>query len=941
MPETGDKDPSEVGSSVQGEPLKEAESRAGAQGLLREVDPGPGLSSRAREVTEEPIEEAPESSDLDTSLNAASHTEQSASSSGRDLPEPEPPSANGLAEDGKPGEQRTEHAAATEPKEHQQSSKEVGDSSSVNSGDIRAGRDAFTQGERSTIAETVYNFELREERFLSDFAAILNKRKAVDPTVLMEGIPSPIHRFDECLVDQWLTQLRLQRIIVLTCFDEGVLLSAGYQLAEQFAGSTRQIHLNRIDEERRLELTANHLADSRLIWPRPTIILAATSSFETSDFIDSIMKGDSHATGVSAQLKSTGRFLVVLASPDQTHESTYLQSISVPFLRPYLRNRFPDHFNELASAVEALHVEGRWNIHSQAFFENLRRCQNAGQLLEVIERRSAGHGFAEERCPEIASSAPLETMVLFIATFFRDLPLEDFQSLLKKLLGDKTKAKEPLPLGDSDESQHEKVEQTLLADIWTDEYVEILERCQLAVYQVGRPTDSWGHIQPQGPVVGFRDAIMRERVEAEFFSRRYLTLVQIFAEVRRLGILHSKARTLVDGICYLTERMAEADLSRYGVPVLLEVAEPIISATSAGSRAEGESFVWGRLYMILRTFLRNESLGQVVDAFLTALINQKFHTAALELVRRLRNVAEFDQISWWKQLLDRGESEAKAQTAREIVMRLEIDSSQATATLQRIAGWLPGGGENPSQSAEQANLLLHKLLIGSLWQSRSREVGTWPLHDPVLLALASSEGIDDEKGRPLISWLLHPSFLKSPGNEPGLWLNAIVHRWILDATLYKVKESESKCLVLERQCIQLAVRWKEQLKKIGGEFGGSGQARVSELAPVAIILADYALSIDQVEAEAAEHSLRQLLATTASSLTSPMLRASLRAHWSAMRNFLADLADHVQPADDKEYRRVMARLKSQSRSLARISTIFRNEVNRLSLSQEESNAPAQ
>lgn len=776
-----------------------------------------------------------------------------------------------------------------------------------------------------------------------------------DPTIPLDLLmPRPLPLATE-LVDEWYGRLGEGNLLILGCFDDQALRSAGQLVADRFGGARRYLNLDGKEIES-YDPTLDSLLHEKLPWPPHTLVVAAATTLAAQKYIDAIAKGWTTSLAAQQRLRQQERRLLLLTTPDLVPPSEALPYAAVPFLEPHLRAKFPaEKAQEWAQEIERQRLAGNWEGREKRFWE-LFDASLKSDLEKAIQRRVwTGRAEGTTRGQRVGTDGELANTALFLAALFPTLPVEDYDDLLRRLLHGRVRRRkiDTFVLTENGEGLPCEIEEEQsLVELWDKSYERVFERCKLVVLPP-TPAVSGSPLRsgPRGPIVDFELPELRDQVQAEFLGVHYLLLIRLFIRVRELRLLYDPSPSIMEGTLHLMQTMASVDTDRYGSDMLQELldqgaAKHRASSTEADTdkRATGadRSLLFSRLYLLIRTFLKEPGLREAVHRFLNELIGKGRHVDALELVKRLRFAAEFDQVFWWKQLLERGAHEAKDRTYKEMSSALRMGGSQFPETLRKVGRWVEDGEATRSKSTEWANQLLYEQLDQSLHRSRFRRIGVWPPKDPVQVALCDLR-LGDSDLR-VIDWLFHPGFTDylqqerglQQGSEkkstlrtgPGHYPTLIVWRWILNP----VEQS------LEVEPKDLADAWKKELVNLPKQLSGLGQPVPMPRSFQTLVLADLALSLHgahraEGETEPPDEPLAEVLAATATVVPEPEHCRLLEAYWNAMSHFVEQLLTYppAERATADDFEQARSRLAAQYQSLGTLQQLFRQAVKNASV----------
>lgn len=744
-----------------------------------------------------------------------------------------------------------------------------------------------------------------------------------DPTVLLDHLSAPTVDLEPELVESSFSVLSKENVLVLSCFDPDILSSAGYLVAKKFQCERRFLGFQ---DESGEGLDVEILFSDEHSWATPSLVLVEAMGRGAQSFVDSVVR--TKRLEVQNRLKQCSVYLLLLVIPDLLPEegtlSSFLPLYTVPFLEPRLRQRFPDKAEQWAQDIRNQRKAGLWPRGEKRFWERFAGLLKRNALEQAIERqgRALREGrYAPDRDgygPMLKPGAELENTALFLAAFFLDLPVEDFQHLLLRLVGDRVREIRKTTFVLTVEGEGlpcESTELRKLADDWREDYPAICQRCQLEFLpSVANPSGGSSlSLSFRGPTVAFEMSDLGEHVRTELMTLHYPMLVRFFARVHETGLLFDPGAAVLEGTLRLLQEMATLDPHRYGSKVLLELGTDLTSSSSHSPRPIEHRMLLNRLYHLIRAFLKEPTLQGVVEQFFTELIDRRRHEDALELVKRLRFATGFDQVYWWKQLLNRGSEEAKRLTYDEMLAVLRSSGGQMQETLLAIGKWLPKPGQTTrSASVAAANQLLFDLLRGVTEESPPLQTSAASLRNAVSSALLQTP--PELESFTVLRWLFHSSFLDFLRSEDA---SRLARSWMIPPGVKRLLAAEAA---------RIDGVFKERFER--NLLLQAAERAAPPLLFQAVILADLAFSLQTGKTAGAASADQQLLAIApeiARICNRGQNSLALESWWGEMGHILLEILTAVRPpggVEDEAYRSVSVHLREQSEAVARIKGQF-------------------
>lgn len=362
----------------------------------------------------------------------------------------------------------------------------------------------------------------------------------------------------------------------------------------------------------------------------------------------------------------------------------------------------------------------------------------------------------------------IKGIVLYVATFFPNLSPPDFEQVVSFLLAEQTTnvtVKSQITTEQGEVRLIEKSENKPLAEIWKESQHDILfQSCLLR--SVEREDSS--------QIIDFNAPDLREKLKKFLKEERTVYLSQKFKQARLL-IFEPSVKLIAINAMYLSVDMAISSPSTYGEDWLFEIIVRFTERTNKNIDIESESgqqlnrllseiapekrrnVVFARISSLIEEMLAYSQLKPVVKQFLENLMLVKRYDAVLEIVKHLHSVVEFDELYWVKQLLDRGDEEARSDAYRFLCRHLEQNNSRIYELLETIKTWLPKSDCPPrkySQSNKYALQLIFEYCIETMSEMDLKHYGCCPSKYPLFVPLNTAS--IETNTKTLIGWIFHP-----------------------------------------------------------------------------------------------------------------------------------------------------------------------------------------
>jgi len=499
-----------------------------------------------------------------------------------------------------------------------------------------------------------------------------------DPTEKLDMGGELLLEPEETELREWFGCLQARRLIVMNCFDDEYVGQCLLHLRDRLNG-TEIRYANPSLTVLGRDLSFNDLLDKRIAEGSPCLVFVPLEGLRSSAFIDSLPRDTYGADAASRRLRDAERYVVVrrlrasqvLDPSGRRVRGGPLVSFDVDSRRAWLRHYYPENHEALYAELRRQLESDLWGEGEAAAWESFQDFLRAGQLREEIERqkrrRSASERDEERSVEEIAEGLirPGEVVgnaVLFTATFFSDLPADEFERVVLTLLG------------------REMTEKKYFKEKWPEELAAVLERCHLRIdrWPAGGSIFESGAARLEAPRAGFTVPGLKRELEKAFWGPRHFVFTQLFERVWAERLLLGDHEGVVQGALELMLRVARANPSRHGRDWLVELVRMNLRRQKVAANLEhyhsgldasaafsdeqimelldrsknGREKIFRALYSLLREMYTSPRLRETVDNFLYYLIEKRLHGHFHELICRLYDVPDLDPFEWWRRMLD-------------------------------------------------------------------------------------------------------------------------------------------------------------------------------------------------------------------------------------------------------------------------------------------------
>jgi hypothetical protein len=569
-----------------------------------------------------------------------------------------------------------------------------------------------------------------------------------DPTKPLPQKPKnlPEVKLDE--LSDYCRKLHEDSLIIVTCSDSSAAFSVAYGLTEHVSASSRRLFTGEWGTLKKLtiEPSIDIVLNSEIGDGKPTLIVIDT--YEMQTFLDSLVVRSSTAALITQDLSLRQIFCICLADS---------QALKKTLERKSFKLSFP-----------------QWEIP----FEQ----EGASREQQNIRRESISayeDGQAAITLYETADT--LKKAVLYVATFFQNLNIGDFERVVTLLIADQTtpiiepESRTEVPTNSPEstvsvtvggqvvtfnQSQKGQVDQEqvnglsqsqtqkrrLLREIWEEDAEQILQSCHLRL-----ALNEYG-----ARVIDFSMLHLRGELREYFQNVKFVEYRNKFRKLVELNLLFDESSQITKALRDLSVSMM---IFQPGTEFWVNWLEQ--STTSALERSvnkKNSDLIYYCVADLLRETLDYSQLEDLTEIFLERMVSSKQHDVVLSLSRRLRFSPQFDEYYWFKQSIDRGSEDTRRQAYRLLYNQLKQSNSRVYETLEKIHSWVPDLETDPakySPSNKYALQVLLEYLIETLEQFDPKLYGEEVFSYPLFGGLRSGESID-RRLKMVIEWLLHP-----------------------------------------------------------------------------------------------------------------------------------------------------------------------------------------
>ena len=603
----------------------------------------------------------------------------------------------------------------------------------------------------------------------------------IERTTVLPARPLKLAEFAPQELSVHLEKLKEQRLILISCPDEDLMLDAAYALVEKleipWGEQRRLLNFQRLAKEG--VMPSLFFLRKRNDGVAETAIVVNAVGESSRQFLDSLISANRLSlVDIQYDLRRNGIYLLCLIDSDYVEDrfkaeqrpskELTIAHWRISFLRPLLRQHFPERADELEEKILEQRRRNWWSGNDREFYYELKGEIETGRLPEVIDSRQGVPPALTPPQTIFKGDDPLHNTILYVATFLPNLSPREFRKVTHMLLEAQAKSMPPAPprplapqgIDDGAVSREKDFMRR-----WVETPDDLLRECRL----ITTPLNS------SLKVIGFETFRLREELH-EYLEREYsLFLEQQFERLQQLGMLFNSSARIAEGVMRLAIEMASAYPEDYGARSLAETvnsfkqvinsAEDATADSGSGlfqalgvtDASQGKRLLFQRASELLRRMLEVDGMEGAVDAFMQQLILSRNFKLVFEIVKRLQLAPNFDEFKWLKQLVERGDPETRQQVYGYLFGYLKKVRSRVYQILLTLEPWLPEP-TRPAQSYSESNRYALRLLLAYCLRTSlkfdKKLFGCWPSQYP-LFSFRDAETARRNL-RLLTKWLFHP-----------------------------------------------------------------------------------------------------------------------------------------------------------------------------------------
>jgi hypothetical protein len=645
----------------------------------------------------------------------------------------------------------------------------------------------------------------------------------IDLTKPLPGNPSKLvvfHSSEE--IERKIEMWEEERLMLVSCQCEDISLSTAYKLIEKQEFNSYERRLLSFESYiySHSDLTLDVLLSHRIGNGGKTIVFIDIK--RQCPFFDSLYNKKLDNQLRKEDFKQKKILLIGLLNPDLMTQAREEKEFNfgyweIDFLPHLLKNYKAD---SLMPEILLQKEKGLWGQDDREFFKSIhkyiqdgretfekqvkKRSENGSdkwKLTEFNANDSSSMGKIKEvLARELFVDKEPDKTILYVGTFFPELPPLDFDRVVRELLEDRTieieKKKPVIRKGDefrktteteqikSGEVKEVKTitekEKINLLEVWEKEADSILARCHLKAVKASDGSQ----------YMDFSYPYLKNDLKKYIEESHPIYLQQQFARIQssdRLFFSMDVSDRISENIIRLAAYMAILNPFYYGTKWLTEFIyqvkaqykiqyeptdNPFLAIWQFLENSDNEDIqkhFYTQVSRLIREMLNHQPLKEVVKNFLNDLLANQGHDAVLHIALNVGKPLlfvprfDFDLFYWLKRLLDDGPGEIKYQTYGSLLQLAMESSLHIYDIMDVIRTWLPDKEKKPdslSHSSKYAVFFIVNYCSVTLDQAQKKYKeelwGQGLSKYPLFIPLKKDNPSREEWLKNIVNWLLHP-----------------------------------------------------------------------------------------------------------------------------------------------------------------------------------------
>ncbi|OJJ19960.1 hypothetical protein BKI52_15900 [marine bacterium AO1-C] len=607
-----------------------------------------------------------------------------------------------------------------------------------------------------------------------------------DPTDVLSSKPSGLPIFENLTLLGDLDFAREERVVVLSCQDHNLILSAVYdwlENADQEGVYEKRMLYFSPENLKRKDLYLDLLASEKIGKNEQVICVVDVKS---QTFLESLFVDNWGTTRIQDKLRQKDTIVLCLVSSkliknfdlQLTKQPLEFPHIELPFLNSLLVHYWSgENISYIKEQLEKQRQKKLWGNpdSEQDFYAKLGPFFSSGDtsLMQAIEKRNDVQTYQKDKITGVerllGEANQIEKIVLFVATFFPGLRPSDLKLLVNLLVGEQKEISlEKVTMTDKDGNERmiEKKKEVLLSEIWSKKADKIIERSRLMAVKEANGAK----------IMAFDDPALGDAFKDYFEKRLSVFCIDQYEMILNSGILFNRSisEVILKNAIQLFADMATSEPEALGTRLLFNITQSIFGTEIDLSDIDDlneevvghisallaeKAWMFSRLTNLLREMLLYPHLKEVIEGYLELLAGRNLHDILFVIIGDLRLSPNFNDLEWVHKFLMRNNDELIQQTFQYLQKHLLKHPTQLHKTFEVIkAEWPPQELSFEGYTIKHCYAIFFflRLAESSVDQLSGDHYGAWP---PKYL-LFNDLGEDEKNVRArlelMLSMLLNP-----------------------------------------------------------------------------------------------------------------------------------------------------------------------------------------
>ena len=523
-------------------------------------------------------------------------------------------------------------------------------------------------------------------------------------------------------VDKICHLLRIERIVFLDCASEDILYDLMNEIRRDSFYSAKNANFYTFGSNSAVEDSVSSFKRFLIDKLKESLLIIDAPFREAKAFLQSLCLESrlilDYYKKVAADLDM---YVLILSKPSLVKDflqNSSIQHFHIDFLEPLLQRKFinetdPDSSTTLIKKLLEQKQLGYWEEDEEAFHDEIKSLLFSDSLENVIIAREENNeqllkSKKSDVITFLQNASTIQIYALFVASYFPNLNVIEFDKVMETLLGDLKDEPNILnEIGEDGLIVESNATTRYLRDIWHKSKRNILEECRLLV----RKPENSPSIVSRIPTI-FIEHSYRKSIIDMLEEDYYHVLHDLYNDVQENLLIFNDKRGISRGAHDLFLEMAKIDTELYGkisvislINSIMVTFEPNVSVKYRKffisvhvSESSQQRIALNRVAELLSEMLTDIRLEAIVKNVLKVYMQRSSHQLVFSLLRRIQGLKKSDLESWIKRLLSEGSMEIKLQVLNYLIYLTNKDHINTEFVFEMIEPWI-GNDSNMAKYA--------------------------------------------------------------------------------------------------------------------------------------------------------------------------------------------------------------------------------------------------